>query len=128
MYIPLFNKSNYSLLSSLLKIDDIINYAKENNISQISITDTNMYATMEFINKCKKENIKPIIGLHIILEEFQIVLFAKNYDGYKTLIKLSTIQNERKVTLDDLNNYHDEVIAVLPFISKAIFQETSVFS
>ena len=123
MYIPLFNKSNYSLLSSLLKIDDIINYAKENNISQISITDTNMYATMEFINKCKKENIKPIIGLHIILEEFQIVLFAKNYDGYKTLIKLSTIQNERKVTLDDLNNYHDEVIAVLPFISKEKYND-----
>lgn len=123
MYIPLFNKSNYSLLSSLLKIDDIINYAKENNISQISITDTNMYATMEFINKCKKENIKPIVGLHIILEEFQIVLFAKNYDGYKTLIKLSTIQNERKVTLDDLNNYHDEVIAVLPFISKEKYND-----
>ena len=123
MYIPLFNKSNYSLLSSLLKIDDIINYAKENNISQISITDTNMYATMEFINKCKKENIKPIIGLHLILEEFQIVLFAKNYDGYKTLIKLSTIQNERKVTLDNLNNYHDEVIAVLPFISKEKYND-----
>ena len=26
MYIPLFNKSNYTLLSSLLKIDDIIQY------------------------------------------------------------------------------------------------------
>ena len=25
MYIPLFNKSNYTLLSSLLKIDDICN-------------------------------------------------------------------------------------------------------
>ena len=123
MYIPLFNKSNYSLLSSLLKVDDIINYAKENNISQISIADTNMYATMEFINKCKKENIKPIIGLHIILEEFQIVFFAKNYDGYKTLIKLSTIQNERKVTQEDLNNYHNEVIAVLPYTSKEKYKE-----
>ena len=115
MYIPLFNKSNYSLLSSLLKVDDIINYAKEKNISQISIADTNMYATMEFINKCKKENIKPIIGLHIILEEFQIVLFAKNYDGYKTLIKLSTIQNERGITEEDINNFNKEVIAILPY-------------
>mgnify|MGYP002513002644 CR=1 FL=1 len=51
MYIPLFNKSNYSLLSSLLKIDDIVSYAKENNISEIAIADTNMYGTMEFINK-----------------------------------------------------------------------------
>ena len=43
MYIPLFNKSNYSLLSSLLKIDEIITYAKESNISSIAIADTNMY-------------------------------------------------------------------------------------
>ena len=47
MYIPLFNKSNYSLLSSLLKIDDIVSYAKENNISEIAIADTNMYGTMD---------------------------------------------------------------------------------
>ena len=32
MYIPLFNKSNYTLLSSLLKIDDLIEYAKKNNL------------------------------------------------------------------------------------------------
>ena len=68
MYIPLFNKSNYTLLSSLLKIKDIIDYAKKQNISAISIADTNMYGTMEFITKCKKQDIKPIIGLNIVIE------------------------------------------------------------
>ena len=51
MYIPLFNKSNYTLLSSLLKIGDIIDYAKKTNISAIALTDTNMYGTMEFIKE-----------------------------------------------------------------------------
>ena len=55
MYIPLFNKSNYTLLSSLLKIKDIIDYAKKQNISAISIADTNMYGTMEFKNHVKKK-------------------------------------------------------------------------
>ena len=128
MYIPLFNKSNYSLLSSLLKIDDIISYAKESNISEIAIADTNMYGTMEFINKCKKENIKPIIGLHILLEEFSIVLYAKDYDGYKSLIKLSSIQNERKVTKEELSKYNKNVIAILPYESKETYKElTSVY-
>ena len=54
MYIPLFNVTNYTLLSSLLKIDDLIDYTKNNNISTISITDTNMFGTMEFIKKCEK--------------------------------------------------------------------------
>ena len=128
MYIPLFNKSNYSLLSSLLKIDDIVSYAKESNISEIAIADTNMYGTMEFINKCKKEDIKPIIGLHILLEEFSIVLYAKDYDGYKSLIKLSSIQNERKVSKEELSKYNKNVIAILPYESKETYKElTSVY-
>ena len=123
MYIPLFNKSNYTMLSSLLKIDDIVNFAKNNNISRISLVDTNMYGTMEFIKKCETNNIKPIIGLELVLEDFNVLLYAKNYEGYKSLIKLSTIQNERKITLDDLKNYNKEVICILQFKYNKYYDE-----
>ena len=123
MYIPLFNKSNYSLLSSLLKIDDIITYAKTSNISSIAISDTNMYGTMEFITKCKNENIKPVIGLHLLLENYQLVLYAKDYIGYKTLIKLSTIQNERVITKEDLEIHKENVIGVIPYEYKELYKE-----
>ena len=123
MYIPLFNKSNYSLLSSLLKIDDIISFAKDSNISSIAISDTNMYGTMEFIKKCNNANLKPIIGLHILLEEFNVVIYAKDYEGYKSLIKLSSIQNERQVTKAELSTYNKNVIAVLPYESKESYKE-----
>lgn len=115
MYIPLFNKSNYSLLSSLLKIDDIIKYAKNNNISSISLTDVNMYGTMEFIKKCRENGIKAIVGLNVILEKYNIVLLATSYQGYKSLIKLSTIQNERRVEEDDLKTYNADLVCLLPF-------------
>ena len=123
MYIPLFNKSNYTMLSSLLKIDDIVNFAKNNNISRISLVDTNMYGTMEFIKKCETNNIKPIIGLELVLEDFNVLLYAKNYEGYKSLIKLSTIQNERKITLDDLKKYNKEVICILQFKYNKYYDE-----
>ena len=115
MYIPLFNKSNYSLLSSLLKIDDIIKYAKNNNISSISLTDVNMYGTMEFIKKCRENDIKAIVGLNVILEKYNIVLLATSYQGYKSLIKLSTIQNERRVEEDDLKTYNADLVCLLSF-------------
>lgn len=118
MYIPLYNKSNYTLLSSLIKIDDLITYVSKNNISSIALTDTTMYGTMEFINKCKSKNIKPIIGLDIILDEYNIVLLAKDYDGYKSLIKLSTIQNEAKVIEDNLKQYNKGLIAIIPYEHK----------
>ena len=38
MYTPLYNKSNYNLLSSLLKIDDIIDFAKTKKLPSIAIT------------------------------------------------------------------------------------------
>ena len=118
MYIPLYNKSNYTLLSSLIKIDDLITYASKNNISSIALTDTTMYGTMEFINKCKSKTIKPIIGLDVILDEYNIVLLAKDYDGYKSLIKLSTIQNETKVIEDNLKQYSKGLIAIIPYEHK----------
>lgn len=123
MYIPLYNKSNYTLLSSLLKIDDLITYAEKNNISSLSLTDTTMYGTMEFITKCKNKNIKPIIGLDVILNDYNIVLYAKDYQGYKSLIKLSTIQNERKITEEDISTYNENLIVVIPYQFKEKYNE-----
>ena len=121
MYIPLFNTSNYTLLSSLLKIDDIISYAKKHSLPAISLTDINMFGTMEFIKKCEKESINPIIGLHVEGKEYSLLLLAKDYKGYRSLIKLSTIQNEREITSSDLETYNKNVIAILPFSKKELW-------
>ena len=58
MYIPLNNKTNYTLLSSLLKVDDMLSYAEKNKLDSICIIDRNMYSTMEFIKKCNSKKIK----------------------------------------------------------------------
>ena len=121
MYIPLFNQSNYTLLSSLLKIEDIISYAKTNNLPSIALSDNNMFGTMEFYKKCQKEGIKPIIGLQIDLNEKEFVLYAKDYLGYKNLLKLSTIQSERKVLEEDLKKYNNNLIGIIPFYSKELW-------
>ena len=113
MYTPLYIKSNYSLLSSLIKIDELIEFAKVNNISSLALADDNMYGIMEFYKKCKTNNIKPIIGLEIHLDKNNILLYAKNYDGYINLLKLSTIQSERVITLSDIDKYKDNVVFII---------------
>ena len=108
---PLYIKTDNSLLSSLIKIDDLINFAIKNNIKSLAITDDSMYGVLEFYLKCKKNNIKPIIGLEIA----DIVLYAINYQGYQNLIKLSTINSKEKVDLSTLMKYSDELVCIVPY-------------
>ena len=123
MYQALYVKTNYSLLSSLIKIDDYIDYAKKHNLTSLAITDNNMFATMEFFKKCKSNNIKPIIGLELTYNNNIILLYAKNYNGYKSLIKLTTISSSRNIELDDLKTNNKEVIAIIPFKYMDIYKE-----
>lgn len=86
MYTPLNIKTHNSLLSSMIKIDDLISYALKNNLKSLTITDTNMYGVVEFYKKCISNNIKPIIGLDVD----GVILYCKNYEGYKDLIKINS--------------------------------------
>ena len=108
---PIYLKTVYSFLSSLITIDDMISLAKENNFHELCICDDNMYGVMEFIKKCNLNNIKPIVGLDIN----NCLLFAKNYSGYINLMKLEKIKNEQEITLDDLSLYSSDLICFINY-------------
>ncbi len=124
MYIPFYTKSNYSLLSSLLSIDEIISSAKKNHQTACVLCDTTMYGVMEFIEKCQKEGIKPIIGLEIDCG-FKVLAIAKNYQGYQALMHFFTLANDRQVTLEDLTSAKENLYFLLPFKEKSHYQEIS---
>ena len=56
-YMPICFKSDYSLLKSLLKIKDIIEYAKNQEFSYVGLLDDNMFGLMDFYDKCQKNNL-----------------------------------------------------------------------
>ncbi len=119
----LYIKSYYSLLSSLLSVDDIINLNIDNGNDYAVITDNTMYGTMEFIKKCNLKGIKPIIGLELKIADRIVLCYAKDYIGYLHLIKLSTLANTSRVELADLNNYHEGLIICLPYESSELLKE-----
>ncbi len=113
-YAPLWIKTDYSILTSLIKIDDLINMLSENNIGVAAICDDNLFGCMEFYNKCKKRGIKPIIGLEVNLD-YTILLYAKNYHGYQNLCNISTLVNENKLSIQTLKPYLSDLVIVVPF-------------
>lgn len=114
MYAPLYIKTNYTLLSSLIDIDSLLEYCLQKKITSLAITDSNLFGMMEFYKKCKEKGIHPVIGLEISLENDIVLFYAKNYRGYQSLIKLSTIQDERQITMDDLKENLEGVLAIVP--------------
>ena len=124
MYAPLNIKTCNSFLKSMIKIDDLIKVAKEHNIKALTITDDNMYGVIEFYNTCTKNDIKPIIGLEINISS-KIILYAMNYDGYKNLMKITTLKSEGELNIDILAHYSNNLICLLPYESKDLYSELS---
>lgn len=91
MYINLLAHSWYSLTSSSISVDYLIDFAIKNKMKYVSLVDINtMYGTMEFINKAKANNLIPVVGLQITYKEKPLNLIASNYEGYLNLIKISS--------------------------------------
>ncbi len=122
MYAPLNIKTCNSLLKSMIKIDELVKIAKENNIEALTITDDNMYGVLDFYKACQKYNIKPIIGLEITLPE-KIILYAMNYDGYKNLMKITTKKSENQITIDILADSSKGLICLVPYESRILYNE-----
>ncbi len=121
MYTPLYVKSNYTFFSSLVKIDELVKKCKERNIKQVALCDDNMIATMYFYKECKKNDIRPIIGLQVNVENSEILLYAKDFQGYQSLLKIVTIKDE--ITFELLKKHNKNIICVVPYKSIHIYKD-----
>lgn len=109
-------KTSYSILSSLIKIDELTKKAKELGYFSLAITDiNNMFGTYEFYLSCKRNGIKPIIGMEVNCNNGKFLLLAKNNGGYKNLIKIATKVSEGNIDNDILAEYSSDLILIMPF-------------
>ena len=127
MYTPLYIKTDNSLQTSLIKVSELIKFAQDNNIKSLTITDNNMYGAMDFYKLCITNDIKPIIGLEVEYHNKKMVLYAENYDGYKNLLKLCTLQSEKKVEIKDLEKYSKYLVCITPYESLNIYNDIKSF-
>ena len=124
----LYGQTEYNLLNNSIHLNDYINKAKESHFTFLSITDKNLYGSYKFYNECKKSNIKPIIGLELKYKdddnyESIVLAYAKDNNGYKNLLKLSTFKNTNELTnvLETLVKYQ-EGLAYVFVLDKSIIE------
>lgn len=126
MFYPLGVKTDFSILKSLIKIEDYISYAKNNGLNVIGILDDNLNSSHIFYEMCKKNNIKPVIGLDIIIEDKEVYLYPVNYHGLTNLFKFSSLEEKSFKTL---KNYSEDIICVINYESLEIYENMkNIFS
>ncbi len=137
-FVHLHNHSEFSLLDGLSKIKEMVLRAKELNMKAIAITDHgNMYGMINFYKTCIEEGIKPIIGAEIYIgkrsrhdkeagidsDSNHLVLLAKNFQGYKNLMKIISVAGlegyyyKPRADLELLNEYHEGLICLSACVS-----------
>lgn len=146
-FIHLNTHSHYSLLSALPKIPDLVAKAKRAGMDALALTDNGaLYGAIEFYKECKKEGIKPILGIDCYLaartrhdkvggidnRRTRLILLAENETGYKNLIKLSSAAHlegfyyKPRVDFELLEQYHDGCIVIVPFGASELAQALRV--
>ena len=124
MNIPLKVTTDYSLLKSLIKVKDLMDFLVARKVPACGICDDNLSGVLEFYFACKNNGIKPIIGLNVKVSGKSVYLYAKNYAGYKELIEINSKD------INDLDNIKSlkNVIVILPFDAWGFYHELKDFS
>ncbi len=87
--------TQYSICEGALRTSDLAKYCKTNHVKAVGLCDSNnLCGALEFSEFIAKSKTQPIIGTQISIQykgnRGKIPLFAKNLEGYKNLIKLSS--------------------------------------
>ncbi len=114
--------TQYSICEGALKTEDLAKFCKANQIKAVGLCDSNnLCGALEFSEIIAKSKTQPIIGTQINVQYKdhigKIPLFAKDLEGYKNLIKLSSKSfleikdnEEPHCSVDDLEVNHRGLI------------------
>ncbi|MDX2415188.1 MAG: DNA polymerase III subunit alpha, partial [Bacteroidales bacterium] len=105
-FVHLHLHTQYSILDGASKISKLMKIAAERKMKAVAITDHgNMFGVKEFHNAALAAGVKPIIGCETYVARrslaeksgkedrsgHHLIILAKNYTGYKNLVKLISI-------------------------------------
>ena len=141
-YVPLHVHSEYSLLDGAIRISDLVNFAKDNNMPAVALTDHGvMYGDMELYTTAKENGIKPILGCEFYVHDgdieehnklnnpcYHLVLLVKDKTGYQNLIKLTSIAwckgryVHPRINWELLQEYHEGLVCLSACLGGEVLQ------
>lgn len=116
----LYNRSCYTLMSSTIKLKELVSFAVDNHFEAVAVTDRNvMHGFMELYHLTRNTSVKPLYGLEIDLMiddgEYPFLIYVDSIEGYGELIEISSSINceGKKYTLDEILKYGNILVVTV---------------
>lgn len=118
MFAQLNTKTVYSFMESLVDLDTYIKRANKLGYRTLGIMDDDhLYGAYDFIKRCQKAGIRPVVGLEFDLflseQAIRFQAIAKNTAGYQALLKLSTLKMTGQAQFEVFAPYLTEDLAII---------------
>ncbi len=125
---PLYARSEFSLLQSVLRIEEYVKTAVSYGYTYATLSDHNvLFGAKAFDRCCKQYGIKPIFGLEMDFEDplnrITFEAIALNAQGYLQLCNISLILAQRRLNWQDLSLLNQ--CALIAFNADGIFEQAS---
>lgn len=114
------NRTHYandtdSKVIAYTKPDELVKFAKEHGHKVCGICDYgNISGVINFIDACKKEEIKPVVCCEMLLGGTNCIFIALNTDGWLNLIKLNSIfEDKGDISIALFSAYSEHIALIL---------------
>lgn len=118
-FVHLQVRSAYSLLSSSIKIGELIDASVQNQMSSLALVeDGTMHSAIKFFNACKRADIKPLIGMSVKVagDSFhdEWVVLARNSLGYQGLLKIASFiaKQDGVISYDQMMPFVNDLVII----------------
>ena len=113
-------KTVYSFMDSLISIKKYVKKAKELGYQHLGMMDVdNLYGAFSFLEEAKAQGLQPVLGLEVDLlyqeESYNLRFLALNTEGYRNLMKLSSLKMTGKKGWEDMTHLLDGLALIVPY-------------
>ena len=131
-FVHLHNHSEYSMLDGACRIPDMVDWAVENSVPAVALTDHgNMFGAWELYSKATEAGVNPIIGCEVYVAQgsrqtrgqeqedpYHLTLLAEDATGYRNLLELVSLgytegfNRKPRIDMEILREHRDGIIAL----------------
>lgn len=113
-FVPLNIKTSFSFFQSAFSVPKLIKALKKQNILEAGISDnSNMHAFPSFFSLATSQNIKPILGMQVNIEDISFHFYIALEKGYLNLLKIHSLQEDGNLNLNSLLTLLEGLIIVI---------------